>query len=164
MVAGLLDLGLSVILGGILLAIGAALRLPERLALGDLTGQLVAAVAISLTVSLALAVFESGPLEATPGKLARGLRVRRAPGGDRLSFPRAVLRNLFKLGLPVPLAYLAGVAAWAGGGPAAWVGLGAAVVVGVSYLAGALFGEGRAVYDQVSGSMVIRALPGRRFA
>lgn len=164
MVAGLIDLGLVSAFGGLIVAGLMMLRAGNWLLFGDLAGHLISAIGVCVVASVVLAGFESGPLEATPGKLARGLRVRRYPGAERLGLGRAIVRNLFKLGLPVPLAYLAVLAACDDGGPAAWVGVAAAAVVAVSYLAGVLFGDGRPVYDQVAGSSVIRALPGRRFA
>jgi len=163
-VAGLIDLALSAVVGGLVLAILFWVRASNGLSSADLAAQLLNASVGSLAATVFLAGFEASPLEASPGKLARGLRVRHFPGAERLSLARALIRNLFKLGLPLPLAYLAGLAAYDGGGVEAWVGIGAAVVVALSYLAGAFFGDGRAVYDQVAGAVVIRTQPGRRFA
>lgn len=162
--AALIDLGLTAVIGAALLAILAGLRTANWFPPADLAGHLVSAATIALVATAFLAAFEAGPLEASPGKRARGLRVRRHRDGDRLGFGRALIRNLLKVGLPAPLAYLAALAAYEGGGLEAWVGVGAAAVVALTYLGGALLGDGRTVYDQLSGAAVIRALPGRRFA
>jgi len=163
-VAGLIDSCLVAVVGGLLLAALAGLQAAHWFTLTALGTHLANAAVAALAGTVVLAACEASSLEATPGKLARGLRVRRYPGAARLSFGRAALRNLIKLGLPVPLAYLALLAAFDGGGPAAWVGVGAAVLVALSYLTGVLLGDGRTAYDQVSGAVVIRTLPGRRYA
>lgn len=163
-VAGLIDLGLTAVICGVVVLMSAAARAANWLTLGDLATQLAVAAITAVVATVVMAAFEASAFEASPGKLARGLRVRRHPSGERLSLLRALLRNLLKLGLPLPLAYLAGVAAYDGGPGVAWVGLAAALVVAISYLAGAVFWDGRTAYDQVSGSMVIPTMPGRRYA
>lgn len=164
MVAALIDLALTGVIGAALLVALAWFRAANLLQLADLAGHLISAGTIALVATVFLAGFEASPLEASPGKQALGLRVRRHSDGDRLGLGRALARNLLKLGLPAPLAYLAVLAAAEGGGLEAWVGVGAAAVVALTYLVGVLFGDGRAAYDQVAGTAVIRALPGRRFA
>lgn len=164
LVAGLIDCCLVAVVGALLLAALAGVQAAHWLTLSALGTHLANAAVAALAGTVVLAACEASSWEATPGKLARGLRVRRYPDAARLSFGRALARNLIKLGLPVPLAYLAVLAAVDDGGPAAWVGVVAALVVALSYLAGLLLGDGRTAYDQVSGAMVIQALPGRRYA
>ena len=162
--AGLIDLGVVAVLGGLLLLIFTGFQVGRQPALSDLATHLLQAGLVAVAGTLVLSCFEASPLEATPGKLACGLRLRRDSDSGHLGLGRAIVRNLFKLGLPVPLAYLAALAAYDGGGWPAWVGVGAAAVVAASYLAGVLLGDGRPVYDQLAGSAVIRTAPGRRYA
>jgi hypothetical protein len=163
-VAGLIDCCVVAAVGGLALVIGHGLSVAGTAWPTTLVAHLINAATVALAGTIVLAGCEASTLEATPGKLARGLRVRRYPGAERLGFGRALVRNLVKLGLPLPLAYLAGLAAYVGGGLPAWVGVAAAGVVALSYLVDVLLGDGRTAYDQVSGSMVIATMPGRRYA
>lgn len=131
---------------------------------GPLTLNLVGIAVVVLPSTIGLTVFEAGPYEATPGKLKFGLRVRRDPSGERISWLRSLLRNLLKLGLPWTLGHLAVISVLAAGGTDAIIGALVAVAVPVGYLVSLLTGDGRTIYDRLAGTMVISTEPGRRFA
>lgn len=164
--AGLIDLGLM-----LAWALVVGLAAVAFLATGALRGiaplglNLTGIAVVVLPVTIGLTVLEAGRYEATPGKLKLGLRVRRDPGGERISWGRSFVRNLLKLGLPWLLLHLATITATIGaGGAAAWVGALLAVAVPGAYVVSLLRGDGRTIYDHLAGTMVISTEPGRRFA
>ncbi|MCA0306351.1 MAG: RDD family protein [Actinobacteria bacterium] len=165
LLAGLIDLGLmlawALVVGAAVLglAAGGALR-----GVGPLGLNLAGIALVVLPSTLGLTLLEGGRYEATPGKLAHNLRVRRDPTGERLGWGRSFLRNLLKLGLPWTLVHLAVVTALAGGGVAAWLGALLGVAVPVAYVVSLLRGDGRTIYDHLAQTMVISTAPGRRFA
>jgi uncharacterized RDD family membrane protein YckC len=104
-----------------------------------------------------LAGWEASPGGATPGKRLLGLRVLTS-SGDRLSWPRSLLRTALKFTLPWELAHTA----WwnlllRSGNPGAvldrlLLGLvGAAIAV---YLVTLFVGSRRAPYDRLTGTVV----------
>jgi uncharacterized RDD family membrane protein YckC len=163
--AGLVDAGLML---GWALVVGAAvwalLSAGALRGVGPLGLNLVGIAAVVLPATIALTSMEAGRYEATPGKLRFGLRVRRDPAGERISWGRSLVRNLLKLGLPWTLGHLAVVTATVAGGPAAWLGAGIGVAVPVAYVVSVLAGDGRTLYDHLAGTMVISTAPGRRIA
>ncbi len=146
-------------------AVGVPLYLTGQTAgLAPLTLNLVGLALVVLPVTIALTVLECGRFEATPGKLKLGLRVRVDPGGERLSWPRSLLRNLLKLGVPWSLGHVAAITLANGGGIDAQIGAILSMAVPVAYLVSLLTGNGRTIYDRLAGTMVISTAPGRRFA
>jgi len=107
---------------------------------------------------------ECGRYEATPGKLKFGLRVRRDPTGERITWARSLLRNLLKLGVPWTLGHLAAIALANGGGIDAQIGAIASMAVPIAYVVTLFVGDRRTIYDRLAGTMVISTEPGRRFA
>lgn len=165
LLAGLIDLGLMLAWALLVAGIAAGLAAGGSLAgIGPLGLNLAGIVAVVLPATIGLTLLEGGRYEATPGKLRFGLRVRRDPTGERLSWGRSLLRNLLKLGLPWTLLHLAVMSAWVGGGPSAWVGALVSVAVPAAYVVSLVRGDGRTIYDHVAGTMVISTEPGRRFA
>lgn len=165
LLAGLIDLGLmlawALLVAAVALGLfyGGALR-----GLGPLGLNLIGIAAVVLPATVGLTVLEAGRYEATPGKLKLGLRVRRDPGGERLTPGRSFLRNLLKLGLPWMLLHLAAISATVAGGPAAWIGALLSVAVPAAYIVSLFRGDGRTIYDHLAGTTVISTSPGRRFA
>lgn len=163
--AGLIDLGLMLVWAVLVGLVALALLAGGALSgVGPLGLNLAGVAVVVLPVTIGLTVLEAGRYEATPGKLRFDLRVRRDPGGERISWGRSFLRNLLKLGLPWLLLHLAVITAAAGGGPSAWFGVLVAVAVPVAYLVTLYRGDGRTIYDHLAGTMVISTEPGRRFA
>ncbi|PKQ24050.1 MAG: hypothetical protein CVT65_04970 [Actinobacteria bacterium HGW-Actinobacteria-5] len=164
--AGLIDLALMLVWALLVGALALGLLTSGALAgVGPLGLNLAGMAAVVLPVTIGLTVLEAGRYEATPGKLKLGLRVRRDPGGERISWGRSFVRNLLKLGLPWLLLHLATITATIGaGGAAAWVGALLAVAVPGAYVGSLLRGDGRTIYDHLAGTMVISTEPGRRFA
>jgi uncharacterized RDD family membrane protein YckC len=159
LLAGLIDLGLALAWAILVAAVGVPLYLSGRTsALGPL------AALVDLPVTVALTVMECGRYEATPGKLKFGLRVRRDPTGERISWQRSLLRNLLKLGVPWSFGHLAAIGLAAGGGTDAQIGAILSMAVPVAYLVSLFIGDGRTIYDRLAGTMVISTEPGRRFA
>ena len=165
LLAGLIDLGLAVAWALVVAAVGVPLYLTGRTsALGPLALNLVGLALVVLPVTITLTLMECGRYEATPGKLKFGLRVRTDPTGQRITWQRSLLRNLLKLGLPWSLGHLAGIAVAAGGGIDAQIGAILSMAVPIAYVVSLFFGDGRAVYDRLAGTMVISTERGRRFA
>jgi uncharacterized RDD family membrane protein YckC len=165
LLAGLIDFGLMLVWA---LVVGAVALVVMQSAppgsVGLLGLNLIGIAAVVLPATVGLTVLEAGRYEATPGKLKYGLRVRRDPTGQRISWGRSFLRNLLKLGLPWTLVHLALVSAAVTGGPAAWIGAVLSIAVPVAYVVSLLTGDGRTIYDHLAGTMVISTEPGRRFA
>ena len=165
LLAGLIDFGLALAWALVVAAVGVPLYLTGRTsALNPLALNLVGLALVVLPVTIALTVLESGRYEATPGKLTLGLRVRVDPTGERLTWPRSLLRNLLKLGVPWSLGHLAAIALAAGGGIDAQIGAFASMAVPIAYVITLFIGDGRTIYDRLAGTMVISTRPGRRFA
>lgn len=165
LLAGLIDLGLMLAWALLVAALGWAVMAAGLLrGLGPLMLNLLSIALVVLPVTIGLTLLEGGRLEATPGKLKLGLRVRLDPTGAGIGWPRSLLRNLLKFGLPWALLQLAVAAALARGGTFGWVALAIAVAVPLAYLLTLVLGSGRTVYDQLAQTMVISTAPGRRFA
>jgi len=165
LLAGLIDLGMALAWALLVAAVGVPLYLAgQTSALGPLALNLVGLALVVLPVTVALTVMECGRYEATPGKLKFGLRVRRDPMGERISWQRSLLRNLLKLGVPWSLGHLAAIALAAGGGIDAQIGAVLSMAIPVAYLVSLFLGDGRTIYDRLAGTMVISTQPGRRYA
>lgn len=126
----------------------------------------VAALVTVVPITIALAVLESGPRQATPGKRARRLLVQDARTGNALPFRRALLRNTLKIALPWTIAHAAVYAiVGASGGPGASMPPGVEVVTAIAYvlpavwLATLLIASGRTPYDRIARTVVTRAAP-----
>lgn len=126
-------------------------------AMGELTGIAV----LVLPVLLYFSIFEASPWEGTWGKRARGLRVVTL-GGERLSLPRALLRNALKLA-PWELAHACiwHIPGWplAPQTPAPWVSAGLVgvwVLVAIYIVSLLLSRSGQTIYDRLAGVYVVR--------
>jgi len=119
--------------------------------MGPLALNLVGLALVVLPVTVALTAMECGRYEATPGKLRFGLRVRRDPTGERITWARS-------------LGHLAAIALAAGGGIDAQIGAVASMAVPIAYVVTLFVGDRRTIYDRLAGTMVISTEPGRRFA
>lgn len=165
MLAALVDLGLMILWGALVLAVVAiAAALGVIPWLGPFGYHLIVLALVVLPVTIAFTVWESGRYEATPGKLRVGLRVRTDPGGDRLSWQRSAVRNLLKFGLPWTLAQSAVLALFTAPAPDAAVGVLFAVAVPAAYAASLFIGRAHTIYDWLLGTTVISVTSGRRFA
>jgi uncharacterized RDD family membrane protein YckC len=140
-----------------LFVVGASASLPP------VAQNALAALVTVVPITIALAVLESGPRQATPGKRARRLVVQEARTGDALPFRRALLRNAVKIALPWIVGHAAVyaiVGASTGGGsvpPAVQAVTAIAYALPALWLATLLLGSGRTPYDRVAGSVVARA-------
>ncbi len=162
--AGLVDLGLMLLWVAVVAAVGVPLYLTGVTAtVGPLAQNLIGLLCVVVPVTLGLTLAECGRYEATPGKLKFGLRVR-TDTGDRVTWPRSLLRNLLKLGLPWTLGHAGAVAVAYGGGWDAQLGAVLSLLVPVAYLVSLFAGSGRTIYDHLAGTTVIETAPGRRFA
>jgi uncharacterized RDD family membrane protein YckC len=165
LLAGLIDLAL-VLVWALLMAgsLGLLISMGPARGVAPLTLHLIGIAVVVLPSTLGLTLLEGGRYEATPGKLKYGLRVRRDPSGERISWGRSLLRNLLKLGLPWTLAHLAVITVGSGGGVDAILGALLSLAVPLAYLISLFTGKGRTIYDRLAGTMVISTEPGRRFA
>ncbi len=165
LLAGLIDLGLvlawALVVAGI---VGLLLSAGPARAVSTLTLHLIGIAVVVLPATIGLTLLEAGRYEATPGKLKYGLRVRRDPSGERISWGRSLVRNLLKLGLPWTLGHLAVISIGASVGVDAVIGVLASAAVPIAYVVSLLIGDGRTIYDRLAGTMVISTEPGRRFA
>lgn len=163
--AALLDIAVMLLWGVVVLAgvaIAAAWGALPRL--GPFGYNLLALVMVVLPVTVAFTAWEAGRYEATPGKRRVGLRVRTDPGGERLSWQRAAVRNLLKFGLPWTLAQSAVLALFTAPAADAAVGVIFAIGVPIAYIASLVIWGNRTVYDWLLGTTVISVAAGRRFA
>jgi uncharacterized RDD family membrane protein YckC len=119
--------------------------------------QLVTFAVLTVPVSLWFAGWEATPGGATPGKRLLGLRVLTV-GGDRLDWPRSLLRTALKFTLPWELAHTAlwNLLVWPGERSSALDTVllsvaNAAIVVDVVSL---FVGPRRAPYDRIAGTLV----------
>jgi uncharacterized RDD family membrane protein YckC len=165
LLAGLVDLGLVLAWALVVAGIAAALLNagPAR-AVSTLTLHLIGIAVVVLPATIGLTALEAGRYEATPGKVKYGLRVRRDPTGERISWGRSLLRNLLKLGVPWTLMHLAVVSVAASLAADALIGAVVSAAVPIAYVVSLFVGDGRTIYDRLAGTMVISTAPGRRFA
>ncbi len=163
--AGLIDLAImlawALLVGAVALAFLAS---GAPAGIGPLGLNLAGIAAVVLPSTLGLTLLEGGRYEATPGKLRFGLRVRRDPTGERLTWGRSFLRNLLKLGLPWALVHLGVLSGVVSGGVTAWLGAVLSAAVPLAYVVSLVRGDGRTIYDHLAGTMVISTEAGRRFA
>ncbi|MFD2340830.1 RDD family protein [Clavibacter tessellarius] len=140
-----------------LLLVGAATHLPP------VAENAVATLVLVVPITIALAVLESGPRQATPGKRARRLIVQDARTGEALPFRRALIRNALKVALPWIVGHatvytIVGASTGSGSVPPAVQAVTAiAYALPALWLATLLLGSGRTPYDRVAGSVVARA-------
>jgi uncharacterized RDD family membrane protein YckC len=147
-------------------AITAAVGVPLLLAgvtrgLDTVTLNLVAAAVMVVPVTFWLARLESGARGATPGKRLRKLTVVSATDGSRVTFGRALLRNVLKIAVPWLIGHAAvfSIVRTSGSGAVpvgAWLLTGAAYALPIVYVASLFVGLGRTPYDRLSGTAVIR--------
>jgi uncharacterized RDD family membrane protein YckC len=124
---------------------------------GRVVGQLVAFAVLTVPVTAWFAGWEATVGGATPGKRLLGLRVLTV-GGERLAWPRSLLRTALKFTLPWELAHTAvwDLLVWPGDRSAALDTLllsvaNAVIVVDVVCL---FVGSRRTPYDRVAGTLV----------
>lgn len=163
--AALIDLG--IMLGwGVVVFLGLAITawLGVSVSFGPFGYNLFALGLVVLPITVVYTVMESGRYEATLGKLRVGLRVRVDPSMERVGWMRSLARNLLKLGLPWALGQSAALATISAPDLTAALGLLFAIAVPAAYLASLFIGDGRTVYDWLTGTMVITTSVGRRFA
>jgi uncharacterized RDD family membrane protein YckC len=119
--------------------------------------QLAGIVVLTLPVTLWFAGWEATPAGATPGKRVLGLRVV-TTGGDRLGWPRSLLRTTLKFVVPWELAHTAvwNLLAWPadGGSVVDMVLLGVANAIIVVDLVALFVGTRRPPYDRIAGTLV----------
>ena len=152
----LLCLGALSVLGMFAFAI-AAVTPTVTTPTGRMLAQLVIFAVLTVPVTVWLAGWEASPGGATPGKRLLGLRVLTS-SGDRLSWPRSLLRTALKFTLPWELAHTAwwNLLLRSGHHGAVLDRLllslvGAAIAV---YLVSLFVGSRRAPYDRVTGTYV----------
>jgi uncharacterized RDD family membrane protein YckC len=125
---------------------------------GRVLAQLVIFAVLTVPVTVWLAGWEASPGGATPGKRLLGLRVLTV-SGDRLTWPRSLLRTALKFTLPWELAHTAWwhVLLRSGNQGAVLDRLLLSVVCAaiVVYLVSLFVGSRRAPYDRVTGTFVI---------
>ena len=119
--------------------------------------QLAGIAVLTLPVTLWFAGWEAGPGGATPGKQVLGLRVV-TTGGERLGWPRSLLRTALKFTVPWELTH---TALWSilacpgdGGSVVDMVLLGVANAVIVVDLVSLFVGTRRTPYDRITGTLV----------
>ena len=127
---------------------------------GRVVAQLAVFAVLTVPVTGWFAGWEAGPGGATPGKRLLGLRVL-TTDGDRVAWPRSLLRTAVKFTIPWELAHTAvwNLLVWPGDRAAALdaVLLGvanAAIVVDVAML---FVGSRRPPHDRVAGTVVAEA-------
>jgi uncharacterized RDD family membrane protein YckC len=150
----LVYLGLLVLVGVLGRAVGV---LPTEVTTpaGRVVAQLAGFALLTLPVSLWFAGWEATQ-GATPGKRVLGLRVV-TTGGQRLGWPRSLLRTALKFTLPWELAHTAvwNMLAWPGDGGSVvdMVLLGVANAVIVVDLVSLFVGTRRTPYDRIAGTV-----------
>lgn len=154
---------------GILAWVGVVAAVGIPLYLIGITGKLpplwlnlVATVTLVAPVTVVLAGLESSAREASFGKRARRLKVVSARTGSRMSFRRALARNVLKIALPWTIGHAAvyGIVASSGTGAvpvSVWVVTAIAYVLPVTYVVSLFLGTGRTPYDHLCGSVVLTA-------
>ncbi|RII91003.1 RDD family protein [Clavibacter californiensis] len=167
LLAGLIDWLFMTVWIGLVSAVTVPLFLVgATIALPPVAGNVVATLVLVVPITLALAVWESGPRQATPGKRARRLVVRDVHSGEALPFRRALLRSALKIALPWVIAHTAVYALVDASGTTGVTPTGAqaatlaAYVLPVAYLCTLFLGSGRTPYDRAAGALVVRVAPG----
>ncbi|MBO0811348.1 MAG: RDD family protein [Microlunatus sp.] len=136
-------------------AVGIPLYRAGVVSLAGLLAQNLVGLVVIIPVVAAAAWRESSPGSATPGKRALGLSVRYRSAGRRL--PRALLRNVLKIGLPWAIGHLAVFAIVdAGDQLPGWVGwlTAAAYLLPVLWVVSLALPGARTIYDRLSGTDV----------
>jgi uncharacterized RDD family membrane protein YckC len=129
--------------------------------MGALASNLLVALVTAVPVTVGITLLESSAREASVGKRTRQLRVVDAVTGLRVSFRRSLLRNTLKIGVPWTMGHAAAYAIFHSGGSgpvpvSVWLLTVVAYVVPIGYVGFLFVGEGRAPYDRISGTIVIR--------
>jgi uncharacterized RDD family membrane protein YckC len=123
-----------------------------------LSGQLTGFLLITLPVSLYFMVCESSPLQATWGKLRKGLRVTRTDG-TRLTILRSGSRTLLKF-IPWELAHTCiWQISFSQQAPAPWINLGFVLVwilVGANFISLWISPTHQSLYDYLAGTYVVK--------
>ena len=152
-----LCLGVLSVLGVFAFAIG-AVTTTVATPTGRALAQLVIFAVLTVPVTVWLAGWEASPGGATPGKRLLGLRVLTS-SGDRLTWPRSLLRTALKFTLPWELAHTAwwNVLLRSGNHGAVLDRLLLSLVCAAItvYLVSLFVGSRRAPYDRVTGTFVI---------
>jgi len=160
LVAWLIDWVLVLAWAGITAAVGVPLYLSgATTGLGPIALNVISVVVLVAPVTVALAALESGRRQATVGKRLQRLVVTDAATGSRLSFRRALGRNVLKVALPWAVGHAAvfGMVATRAADavpPAIWVLTALAYVVPVVYVVTLFVGEGETPYDRAARSHV----------
>lgn len=160
LVAWLIDWVLVLAWACITAAVGVPLYLSGATAgLGPIALNVISVVVLVAPVTVALAALESGRRQATIGKRMQRLVVTDAATGSRLSFPRALGRNVLKIALPWAVGHAAvfGMVATAAADaapPWIWVLTALAYVVPVVYVVTLFMGAGATPYDRAARSHV----------
>jgi uncharacterized RDD family membrane protein YckC len=142
-----------------LLVVGATAPLPP------VAANALATVVLVVPITIALAVLESGPRQATPGKRARRLVVQDARTGGALPFRCALLRNALKVALPWTIAHTTVYAIVGASGTSGTMPTGtqvatlASYVLPAAYLCTLFLASGRTPYDRAAGAVVARVAP-----
>jgi uncharacterized RDD family membrane protein YckC len=126
--------------------------------LGDVGLNVVATLIGVVPVTIALALFEAGRRQATPGKRWRRIRVVRSTGGGRVSLGQGFSRNIAKVGVPWTLGHTVAIA-FVNGATAGWVWVLTVIVYAlvIGYVV-TLFAPGnRTAYDRLAKTSVVRA-------
>ena len=162
------DYGVILVYLGVLALVGvlgrAAGVLPAEVTTpaGRVAAQLAGIAVLTLPVTLWFAGWEAGPGGATPGKRVLGLRVV-TTGGERLGWPRSLLRTALKFTVPWELAHTAvwNLLAWPGGGGSVvdTVLLGVANAIIVVDVVSLFVGTRRTPYDRITGTVVATTGP-----
>jgi uncharacterized RDD family membrane protein YckC len=151
-----LCLGVLSLLGVFSFAIG-AVTTTVTTPTGRVLAQLVIFAVLTVPVTVWLARWEASPGGATPGKRLLGLRVLTL-SGDRLTWPRSLLRTALKFTLPWELAHTAwwNVLLRSGNQGAVLDRLLLSLVCAAIavYLVSLFVGSRQAPYDRVSGTFV----------
>jgi GrpB-like predicted nucleotidyltransferase (UPF0157 family)/uncharacterized RDD family membrane protein YckC len=163
-VAVVVDYGLVILCLGVLAVVGVfsyaigAVTTTIATPTGRVLAQLVIFAVLTVPVTVWLAGWEASPGGATPGKRLLGLRVL-TMSGDRLTWPRSLLRTALKFTLPWELAHIAWWNLLLRSGDQGSVLdrlllslVCAAIAV---YLVSLFVGSRRAPYDRIAGAFVI---------
>ena len=144
----------------IVAAVGVPLYVAGAIRLDGFVAQNLVGLTVVAPIVVAAAWCESRRGGATPGKRALRLSVEVADGsGGRASFPRALLRNTLKIGVPWLIGHAAVFAlldSSASGTPPAWSLwlLAAAYVLPVLWLLSLFTPGSRTVYDPIAATRV----------
>ena len=120
----------------------------------------IASLILVVPVTLALAGLESSAREGSLGKRVRRLRVVDVATGDRVSFWRALARNIMKIAAPWMIGHAAvfGIVASSDASAvptAVWIVTAVAYILPVTYLVSLFVGSGRTPYDWAAGTAVV---------